>query len=103
MTIDEIENRMEKIINQLKPGIRQKFVYRFTDKPGENLADAVPGLSPVVLTFYSERIRKFVEDRQITEIEDFLKRVLFKHLQTDPGLQYHEINLNKYEEANFVS
>lgn len=68
-----IEKEVEKLIEQLKPEIRKRFVFRFSDdllKENKNrivLANTMSGMKPPLITFFNKTIGNHIR-AQLKEI-----------------------------------
>ena len=71
MTLDELEDLIENKINELKPEIKKRFVYRYTDEKSNSFA-TTQYFEPPMITFYLENILK-VKDKPI---DIFIKELL---------------------------
>ena len=75
LKLREIEDKIDGTLESLKPSVKKKFVYRFSDKEGGNLFDAVPSLNPPIITYYSRRILNYLAECSLSP--DHEHKILF--------------------------
>lgn len=98
-----IEDLIEEQINHLKPELKKKFVYRFTDEESNAYADT-QYLNPPMITFYIKNIEKMTDKPMKQSIRELITHELIHVLQV-PGYEIHKEGeaQERFQKLNFFN
>lgn len=95
-----IEDLIEEQIEQLKPELKEKFVYRFTDEASNKYAE-ISYFIPPLITFYSKNIEKMTDKPIKQSIRELITHELI-HVFQPLGREYKEDEaIERFQKLNF--
>ena len=100
MSLDELENLIEEQIENLKPEIKNRFIYQTTDEESGSYAETL-FTQPPLIKFYLKNILKMTDNPIITSIRELLTHEIIHTIQ--PVFQEYKEGeaVEKFQKLNF--
>lgn len=92
-----IEDFVEEEIDLLKPELKDKFSYRFTDEESGAYATTILGLNPPMIVFYTKNIEKMTDKPMRQSVRELISHELLHVLGIEHGERVqHIVENNKF-------